>query len=335
MLISVKCIRTYIASILLASALPLIGQDYVDYSTTGLPGKLYDPGSTSESTRVPLILALHGGGGVGSDNEKHLIDFSGLLTYAKLYNACLYIPQATSIYWHAGERPEKIIEMIDKAIEERNADPDRIYVTGFSMGGGGTWDMLKLYPNRFAAGIPIAGIQPQILNKIEALAQTPIWALHARDDSIVNVLQSRRIIDSIIELIGQEPYEYPDLSDIETRFDRSIDIPALRYREFPDGDHFIWWRVYDSLEILDWLFAQRRDSLPILVRIKLVQSSSSLPSLTFEISTNKLANISVEKSVDLNSWSMVQLFTNIPGTIDFETSEPDGFYRAVVVQSTE
>ena len=84
-------------------------------------------------------------------------NIDNLLAEAKRRGAFLYAPQ-TSSNWSGDTITDRVMAMIDRAIAELNADDRRLYVTGLSNGGGGTWNMLSRYDNRFAAAIPICGV---------------------------------------------------------------------------------------------------------------------------------------------------------------------------------
>ncbi len=325
-----KRVGTIAICVLLANSLRLRAQDYSDYSTAGLPGKLYVPTESNDTDQAPFILGLHGGGGIGTDNSRHLVDFSDLLDYAKANRAFLYLPQSTTAFWHVNDRPQAIMEMIDKAIEERNADPDRIYITGFSMGGGGTWDILNLYPSRFAGGIPICGITPRVALNLAALIQTPIWIFHARNDSIVNVTQSRDVIDALLSLLRLPHFNYPPDSDTQTTFEQAVEIPSVNYTEYHEGDHFIWQQIYESDEILHWLFTQKRSNSSTTVSIQSASANGDPTTLMLDIRTSRLTDVSIEKSNDLKTWTPHEALKDIPGSILYDTKDRTGFYRAIV-----
>lgn len=231
--------------------------DYAVFSAPGLPGRLFVPPSAAVATSPrPFILALHGGGGIGTDNVNHLIDFEGLLAAARVHQAFLYAPQATSAYWHAGNRPALIMSMIDAAIAQYPIDPARIYVTGFSMGGGGTWNMLARYSSRFAAGVPICGIAPGDGYDATKLVEKPIWAFHARNDSTVSVQTSRGTLNGILQAAGATGPAFPPTNDTTTTLTFAHATLPLSYTEWPTGGHAIWFRVYTDAALLDWLFAQ-------------------------------------------------------------------------------
>lgn len=309
--------------------LAVSAQSYSDYSAPDLPGRLYvPPDADAAANPRPLILALHGGGGIGSDNTSHLVDFSDLLQEAAQRQAFLYVPQATSAFWHPAARAEAVMAMVDRAVTERNIDPDRLYITGFSMGGGGAWDYLNLYPGRFAAAIPIAGISPRAGSDFANLVGTPIWAFHARDDTVVSFRNSRNVIDRILEAAAHPPPDYPTGSELASDFEYENPSLHLRYTEWPNGNHAIWWRVYSSAATYDWLFAQSLARVEADVRIINVRLLPSAQALAFEVATDPIVDVVIERSTTLNEWFPDSTLINVSGTVPFQTTDIDAFFRA-------
>ncbi len=228
------------------------------FSDVLLPGRLFIPPEAADlTTPRPLILFLHGAGETGTNNRSQVnSNINNLLLAARDEGAFLYAPQATSFSWSNPNRTTNVMAMIDRALDEQNIDPDRLYVTGLSMGGGGVWDMLNRFPDRFSAGVPIAGVGPGSDFDPLNLVGKPVWPFHARDDPTVHVNSSRFIIDSILAAAGEEPIAYPSLSDFRTRLVYSNDAIQLNYTELANGRHGIWERVYTQSEMYDWMFSK-------------------------------------------------------------------------------
>jgi predicted peptidase len=240
--------------------------DFVDYSLRDesnmvlLPGRLHVPAAyaSDPTTPRPLILFLHGGGEVGTDN---LLQINGnidrlLLFGGKARGAFLYAPQ-TRTGWYQENELANTMAMIDRAIAEWNVDPTRIYVTGLSLGGGGVWNYLSTFSERFAAGVPICAIGPSVLFPPAIVAHEPIWAFHARNDNIVPPTSSREIIDVLLGTEGQPQPNYPALNDFTSDFQFDSTVLDIHYSEYRTGGHGIWSRVYSTAAMYDWLFAQR------------------------------------------------------------------------------
>lgn len=313
----------------------VMGQSYVNYSREGLPGNLFDPpADPNDSSLRPLILALHGGGGIGSDNTRYLVDFSGLRLEAAQRNALLYLPQATTAFWHLNNRPTMIMEMIDRAIEERNVDPQRIYVTGFSMGGGGAWDMINLFPDRFAAAIPIAGIRPRTAMNYETLLAKPIWAFHARDDNVVGVTQTRNEVNQLVMVANQPAIIYPAAGNRTATLNHIDDEHSLRYREFPTGGHSIWFGVFSLDEAIDWMFSHSLNESSTTVDVQIEQIEFANDQLVFSVRSTESINAYIQESDTLEDWRNLVPLENLEKDVireaDVELSKSASYFRVVV-----
>jgi len=128
---------------------------------------------------------------------------------------------------------KRAVELLDQLGTEFRIDPDRVYVTGLSMGGFGTWDILLREPGRFAAGIAVCGAGDP--SQAERIQHVPVWAFHGDKDGVVPVSGSREMV-AALKKAGAEP----------------------KYDEFPGVGHGSWYKAYATPGLWDWLFAQRR-----------------------------------------------------------------------------
>jgi predicted peptidase len=120
-------------------------------------------------------------------------------------------------------------------VENAGVDRNRIYITGLSMGGYGTWDAIARYPGFFAAAAPICGGgDPKTVDKFKSL---PIWCFHGAKDPVVKVIRSREMIEAL-QKVGSN----------------------AKYTEYPEAQHDSWTQTYSNPELFDWMFAQRRES---------------------------------------------------------------------------
>src|SRR3954452_1076994 len=168
--------------------------DFIDFSLRNgrnqvvLPGRLYVPPEASNTASArPFILFLHGGGEDGTNNTSQVnVNIDNLLAEAKRRGAYLYAPQ-TADNWGSTNTTANVLTMVQTAQATLNVDTTRLYITGLSNGGGGTWNMLSRYPGVFAAGLPIASVGPSTDFTASRLLDEPIWAFHARNDATVAV----------------------------------------------------------------------------------------------------------------------------------------------------
>ena len=237
--------------------------DFVDYSlrnTSGavvLPGRLYVPPAavTDPATLRPFIVFLHGGGEAGTNNTAQVnVNIDNLLAEAKRRGAFLFAPQSTGA-WSTTSLTTNVMTMVDRALTQYPVNGNRLYVTGLSNGGGGTWNMLSRYPDRFAAGVPICGVSPASDFVPANLVDQAIAAFHARNDTVVSFQTSRNVYNQILTAAGETLPAYPSPRDISTDFVHSAAQHDLNYVEFALGGHGIWGPVYNSPQLYEWLFA--------------------------------------------------------------------------------
>lgn len=220
-----------------------------------LPYRLYIPDGIATDQPLPVIVFLHGAGERGNDNQLPLITDCELLNRIMndpdRYPCMIVIPQCAQdaqwvdTPWSEGnysvdEIPMSryltaVKELLDSLEEEYTIDPSRRYITGLSMGGFGTWDMIMRYPRTFAAALPICGGAD--LTKAPRLLDIAIRTYHGSADTAVPVTGTRAMA-AAMEL---------------------YDAPLFSYTEIEGADHGIWGDIYRSEETAEWLFAQQRD----------------------------------------------------------------------------
>lgn len=204
----------------------------------------------SEKINRPLVIFLHGAGERGNDNEKQLRN--GVRNFVspenqKKYPCFVLAPQCpigqrwVEVDFHQpyNRQPAEIskplrllMELIDSLINHCPVDRQRIYVTGLSMGGFGTWDLIERYPAFFAAAVPVCGGGDELLaNK---LIKVPIWAFHGKLDEVVTPARSENMIKAI-QNAGGHPL----------------------YTGYPDMGHACWEETYSDPVLFKWLFHQK------------------------------------------------------------------------------
>jgi predicted peptidase len=182
-------------------------------------------------------LFLHGSGERGSDGKKQSTVGIGPAIQEKPENwpAVVLLPQCPKEQHWAGQPLEQAHQLLGQIEREHNTNPKRVYLTGLSMGGYGSWNLGCLYPKRFAAIAPICGAADPFAVR-HRLGKVPIWNFHGTSDEIVPVSFSRALADALT---------------------KSGNLRA-RFTEYTAEKHSVWNRVYRESEFIRWLFEQQK-----------------------------------------------------------------------------
>ncbi|MBQ2839936.1 MAG: prolyl oligopeptidase family serine peptidase [Oscillospiraceae bacterium] len=183
--------------------------------------------------KLPLIIQLHGAGerGLGKD-DLDKVDVNGFSKVIKDKEPdCIVImPQCPpDTFWAA--RVESIVKFIEQLIQEYNVDEDRVYLTGLSMGGYGTWFTAMARPDLFAAIAPVCG--GGMAWNAEVL-KMPIWTFHGAEDDVVSPYQTDEMVAKLKELNADVTY---------TRID--------------GVGHNVWENAYNE-KLFEWLLSKKR-----------------------------------------------------------------------------
>jgi len=262
------------------------------FSGTTLPYRLCLPDFYDPQQKYPLVLALHGAGERGTDNQIHINVHRMATSWADSANQkkhpCFVVaPQCPEDNrwvdndWSEGEfrmsdiptsnEMLTVVDLLDSLTKEFSVDTNRFYITGLSMGGYGTWDMITRYPNMFAAAIPMSGGGDS--TRVERIKHIPIWAFHGEKDSTVPVEGSRSMI-SALERQGLEAvYTHCHKGDCsgmsEEEIAAAIENGArLLYTEWQGLDHVMWAQSYDYPYLFPWVFAQNKQNNPEPTSVK-------------------------------------------------------------------
>lgn len=190
---------------------------------------------------LPLVLCLHGAGGnTAAANILAAPEMQAKHPCIVMAPAC----DGKSTRWAKSEfrgadarsvMPE-LMEALDSVIADTKADTKRIYLTGQSMGGMGTWGIIAEHAAKFAAAVPVCGLwKPEEAPKMNGVA---IWAFHGADDKTVPVSGSRDMIEALKKAAVK---------------------PEPKYTEFPGVGHGSWGPAYEKAELWEWMFAQKRE----------------------------------------------------------------------------
>lgn len=215
-----------------------------------LPYRLFVP--RPMRTTPGLLLFLHGAGERGSDNQAQLKNDALAWVQPALHDqhpTVVVFPQCPAdatwvdAPWDEGRysleqtpisKPmAAVLELMPSLQNEFSVDPNRLFVTGLSMGGYGVWDIIARGPTRFAGALPLCGGGDPA--QAASLRDLPLWVFHGEDDAAVPVRGSRLMIQAL-RAVGAKP----------------------RYSELPDVGHNVWIHAYRDPEVLNWLLSQTR-----------------------------------------------------------------------------
>lgn len=221
-----------------------LDKTYKDPAGTEHKYVLFVPHDYQKGTPTPTILFLHGAGETkpkegaktkGTPKMPVEVGISpAIKKREKTFPFITIIPQAPRFGWGAGSEGAKMaLGILDQVEKEYSVDPKRVYLTGLSMGGMGTWSLATAMPDKWAAIVPICGRgDPKLAEKIKDL---PVWAFHGDADPAVNVSGSRDMI-AAIKKAGGDP----------------------KYTEYPGVGHNSWDKAYGTDELYEWLLKQHK-----------------------------------------------------------------------------
>lgn len=217
--------------------------------------QVYVPADYTSQPSWPAILFLHGAGERGSDGllQTNVGLAPAIRQNPSRYPAIVVFPQVPRDSQWVGVPADMAVAALQQTMREFHVDPKRVYLTGLSMGGHGTWYVAYRHPELFAAVVPICGwirdfpqfrgSQPVVAGDsaqvmpllVQKLSKTPIWIFHGEVDQVVNVNGSREPA-AALKAAGAD----------------------VRYTEMLGLNHNSWDAAYGSDEFVKWLFAQHR-----------------------------------------------------------------------------
>jgi predicted peptidase len=191
-------------------------------------------GYGQKDQKWPLMMFLHGAGERGDNLE--LVKKHGppkLIEQGEALPFIIVSPQCPAGTWWP-EKVDTLAALLDEIEAKYGVDKDRIYLTGLSMGGFGTWDLACREPARFAAIVPICGGGQWYLAR--RLKNVPVWAFHGAKDSVVPLELSEKMVEAVKRGGG----------------DAKLTVYA-------EANHDSWTATYNNAELYDWLLSHRRN----------------------------------------------------------------------------
>ena len=184
-----------------------------------------------QGKKWPLMLFLHGAGERGSDvNKVKVHGPPKIVENKKDFPFILVSPQCPENKWW---EPQEVIALLDEVQSKYKVDPDRVYLTGLSMGGFGTWETATQYPERFAAIVPICGGgRPYSAARLKNL---PAWVFHGEKDNVVPIKRSEEMVDALKKAGGD-----------------------VKFTRYPEAGHDSWTETYNNPELYDWFLKHTR-----------------------------------------------------------------------------
>lgn len=228
---------------------------YVSSQGDSLNYRLLCPEVEKSGKKYPLVLFLHGAGERGNDNQKQLVHGGQMWlnpVNREEYPAFVLCPQCPKeYYWAYSNRPKSfvpadmpilesptrivstLLELLESYLSLPQVDRNRVYVMGLSMGGMATFDLAIRYPDIFAAAVPICGVVNP--SRLSAATTVSFRIYHGDADNVVPVEGSRQAYKALKKAGAK-----------------------VKYIEFPGVTHGSWNPAFNDVELLKWLFKQKK-----------------------------------------------------------------------------
>lgn len=219
--------------------------------------RVYIPIDRATNEKPAVMLYLHGADDRGDDNQRQLSGLAGLITAnPSNFQFIIVFPQCKAGRFWDKEMIAQAMAALDQTVKEFDGDENKLYLSGFSLGGYGAWTTAAMYPGKFAAIVPMSGrilprsgerkdLAPEIIKLVDAadpyaafanrIGKTPVWVFHGANDSIVPIDGSRKMVKALKEA-GNENVRFSELEDIA---------------------HYSLDSAFRDSELFKWLAAQR------------------------------------------------------------------------------
>jgi predicted peptidase len=259
--------------LLMLQAIFLVGSSWAGTVETGFLNRtvrsggstyryqVYVPRNHSVKKKWPVVLFLHGSGERGKDGllQTAIGLPDAIRRHMERFPMVVVMPQCpANSHWTERQAAKQAIAVLDRAITEFNGDVERVYLTGLSMGGAGTWYLASRYPHKFAAVVPVCAwvLPPSGVDSIfedlpadaqeivksedpyltlaKRLYKLPIWIFHGEADKVVLPQESRRMAEAFKTLNS-----------------------TAKYTEYEKIGHSCWEQAYEEEDLINWMLEQR------------------------------------------------------------------------------
>jgi len=228
--------------------------------------QVFVPEDWTKNKKWPVILFLHGAGERGDDGlvQTEVGIGTAIRRYRSRFPAVVVMPQCRKDMWWADSMADIAMAALAEAQKEFHGDANRVYLTGLSMGGYGTWYLAGKYPGKFAAIAPICGgiLMPDkartqspddnapYTEAAKKIGKTPVWIFHGGDDPVVPVTESRRMAEAMKAVLGQ------DTLYTARPATKPVEVPEVIYTEYPGVGHNSWEKAYADPDLISWLLTK-------------------------------------------------------------------------------
>ena len=226
-----------IISLLIASSLTTHAQLVAETATLNPTEEIHywqylpDNFASDTTTHFPLVIFLHGGGEVGNNLE--LVKKHGLpkrIAEGQSFPFVLVAPQnPRDQLWDDA----LVLAVLDRTMAIHRIDPDRVYLTGMSRGGFGTWRLAIQNPERFAAIVPVCG--GGVPDYVKRIKDVPVWAFHGAKDRVIPLSRTVEMVEALLVAGGN-----------------------VKLTVYPEAGHDAWTETYNNPALYEWLLKQSR-----------------------------------------------------------------------------
>ncbi len=222
--------------------------------------RVYVPPKHRPDEKLPVMLFLHGSDERGDDNEAQIRGLDKVIEgNPQNFPFIIVFPQCRKNTFWAGEMTAQAVRALDETVREFSGDENRLYLAGFSLGGYGVWQTAVMYPDKFAALVPMSGRVMPRLDKnsketdvlspeqlavavspepykamAEKIGRKPVWVFHGKEDNIVPIGQSRKITEAL----------------------RNLGDSKVNVTEYENTGHYTQEKVFNEPQLFAWLTKQ-------------------------------------------------------------------------------